>query len=68
MPYAKISELPPQLQSLPAGAKKIFMRAFNSSYSKQGEKSARKIAWAAVKKKYRKGKDGKWKRKVLKSK
>jgi len=68
MPYSSISELPAQVQSLPSGAKKIFMSAFNASYDKYGEERAFKIGWGAVKNKYKKGKGGKWQRKVLKRK
>lgn len=54
MPYKSTKELLPAVQSLPAHAKEIFMNAFNAAYDKYGEESAFKIAWAAVKNKYRK--------------
>lgn len=57
---------------LPAHAQEIYLESFNSAYkqyktkSKRNnptdtpEKVARKVAWAAVKKKYKKGTDKKW--------
>ncbi|MHA1867765.1 MAG: ChaB family protein [Candidatus Heimdallarchaeaceae archaeon] len=62
MPYKNIDELPKQVQGLPDKAKKIFMNTFNAVYDKYGEKKAFKIAWAAVKKSYKKIK-GKWEHK-----
>jgi len=59
---------------LPAGAKAIFRGAFNSAYNKcksgggstkTCDSRAARIAWSAVKRVYKKGKDGKW---VLKKK
>jgi len=61
-------------KELPKHAQKIFVRAFNNAYKqyKSGEKrrgsssrdeAAHKVAWAAVKKEYKKGKDGKWHKK-----
>jgi len=55
MPYTNISALPKSIRdALPVGAQKIFVGAFNSAM-KQGktEESAFKIAWSAVKTKYR---------------
>ena len=54
MPYASTKELPEAVKSLPEGAKKIFMAAFNSAFEEYGEEKAFKIAWSAVKAKYRK--------------
>ena len=59
MPYSSIKELPPNLDNLPTGAKRIFLKVFNENYSK-GESSARKIAWAAVKNSYKKDENGNW--------
>lgn len=61
-------------KTLPSGAKSIFRGAFNSAFSRCTDKggdtkacdqSAARIAWSAVKKVYKKGKNGKW---VLKKK
>lgn len=68
MPYKSISELPPATKKLPAGAKKIWMAAFNAASASEDydEKTAFAIAMAAVKKKYKKVgeewmlKDGVW--------
>jgi cation transport regulator len=61
VPYATTSDLPPAVRRLPPHAKKIFLSAFNSawqSYAGRGpqeqEQTAFRIAWAAVKKRYRK--------------
>jgi cation transport regulator len=60
MPYKNTSELPASVKdNLPKKAQAIFMGAFNASYSKYGEERAFKIAWAAVKHKFKKVKD-KW--------
>lgn len=63
MPYSSIDDLDKDLKNvLPKHAQSIYMRAFNSAVLDQGksEDVARRIAWAAVKRKYRKGEDGKW--------
>lgn len=59
MPYKQTKDLPEQVRSLPLKAKKMFLQAFNSSYSKYGEEKAFKIAWSAVKRAYKKV-DSKW--------
>jgi cation transport regulator len=64
MPYRSIKELPDNVKMLPDRAKRIFMNAFNASFDK-GEESARKIAWSAVKRKFKKNEKGEW---VLKEK
>jgi len=53
-PFKTNQDLPEQVQLLPAGAKTIWRKAFNSTYDKNGEESAIKIAWSAVKKIYKK--------------
>jgi uncharacterized protein len=60
MPYAKNSELPKNVSSLPEAAKTIWRKAFNSALD-QGydEERSAKIAWAAVKRSYKKEGD-KW--------
>lgn len=72
MPYTKISELPASVKNvLPSHAQDIYKEAFNSAYDeyKETEKRrgdsdreevAHRVAWNAVKMKYRKGNDHKW--------
>ena len=66
MPYATLGDLPPALHRLPLHAQEIFRAAFNSAwqtYAARGgarqEEIAHRVAWAAVKKRYRK-QDGFW--------
>jgi cation transport regulator len=61
MPYATLDDLPPSIQRLPWHAQEIFRAAFNAawdSYADRGgqaqEEIAHRVAWAAVKKRYRK--------------
>jgi cation transport regulator len=61
MPYATLADLPPPIQHLPRHAQEIFRAAFNAawrSYADRGpeaqEEIAHRVAWAAVKKRYRK--------------
>lgn len=61
MPYATTSDLPPAVRRLPPHAQEIFLEAFNSawqSYADRGpheqEEIAFRVAWSAVKKRYRK--------------
>lgn len=61
MPFATTAELPPAIRRLPPHAQEIFLGAFNSawqSYAERGaheqEEIAFRVAWAAVKKRYRK--------------
>jgi cation transport regulator len=61
VPYATTSELPPAVRWLPPHAQEIFLEAFNSawqSYADRGpqdqEEIAFRVAWAAVKTRYRK--------------
>ncbi|HEX6386732.1 MAG TPA: putative cation transport regulator ChaB [Anaerolineae bacterium] len=75
MPYDKRSELPESVRdNLPKHAQEIYKEAFNSAWEQYDEpeerrgdasreETAHKVAWSAVKKKYEKGDDGKWKRK-----
>jgi cation transport regulator len=68
MPYNKLSELPDNVkESLPVEAQRLWMRVFNSAYrsctsrnSPNCDDVARAAAWAQVKNKYKKNKDGKW--------
>lgn len=66
MPYESISELPKSVSdALPVHAQEIYMAAFNNAWdeyrdpeARRGgdsrETVARKVAWSAVKQKYRK--------------
>ena len=62
MPYATNDDLPPSVkQVLPAHAQDIFRAAFNAAWESYGRKDpahqeeiARRVAWAAVKRRYRK--------------
>ena len=62
MPYRDIDDLPKSLRAhLPLHAQEIFRAAFNSAWSKHAgmapadlEATAHRIAWAAVKRRYRK--------------
>lgn len=66
MPYRSISQLPKRVKdNLPAQAKQIYKSAYNSAYEEykkpedrrgdaDREETAHKVAWSAVKKKYKK--------------
>ena len=55
MPYSSNKELPESTRGLPEKAKDIFRAAFNAAHKNTGsEERAFKVAWAAVKRKYRK--------------
>jgi cation transport regulator len=56
VPYATIDDLPPAVRHLPAHAQEIFRAAFNNAWDEYGgdEERAFRVAWAAVKKRYRK--------------
>ncbi|WP_342240809.1 ChaB family protein [Inquilinus sp. OTU3971] len=62
MPYPSIDDLPVPIRShLPLHAQEIFRSAFNNAWSsyadrgpKQREEVAHRVAWAAVKRRYRK--------------
>jgi cation transport regulator len=72
MPYDHIKQLPDSVQNvLQNHAQEIYLAAFNHAWEQyknpeerrddaSREETAHKVAWAAVKKKYRK-QDGKWK-------
>ncbi|MFP7723422.1 putative cation transport regulator ChaB [Lysobacter sp. A3-1-A15] len=75
MPYERRSDLPePVRVHLPAHAQDIYKDAFNSAWEQYAdpddrrgdatrEETAHRVAWAAVKDGYEKGKDGDWHRK-----
>ncbi|HTX49679.1 MAG TPA: ChaB family protein [Caulobacteraceae bacterium] len=60
MPYATIDELPDSVRGhLPAHAQEIFRGAFNHAWASYAndprqEEIAHRVAWAAVKRRYRK--------------
>ena len=74
MPYNNLKDLPESVRHmLPKHAQEIYLAAFNSAWDqykdskdRQGDDSqeevAHKVAWSAVKKKYKKA-GNKWKRK-----
>lgn len=60
MPYASNSELPSSVRAhLPPHGQDIFRSAFNHAWETYGgsEEKAFRVAWAAVKKRYRKAGD-----------
>lgn len=75
MPYKDDSELPEGVRNvLPEHAQHIYREAFDNAYEeykdskdRQGaadrEETSHKVAWAAVKRSYEKGDDGKWHKK-----
>jgi cation transport regulator len=65
MPYNKRTELPKQVKdNVPAHGQDIYKEAFNNAIDQYDgdEERAHRVAWSAVKEKYKK-EDGKWKRK-----
>ncbi len=72
MPYKNLSELPDQVRdNLPKHAQEIYKSAFNNAWKQYDEPNERrgndsreevshKVAWAAVKKEYKKRDDGRW--------
>lgn len=72
MPYDRITELPDSVtDNVPKHAQEIYKEAFNSAWDEykepddrrgdaSREETAHKVAWAAVKQKYRKGDDDRW--------
>ncbi len=76
MPYHSKSDLPESVKNiLPVHAREIYLEAYNSAWDeyegpteRQGdssrEETAHRVAWSAVKKKYKKDEEsGKWKEK-----
>ena len=72
MPYERITDLPDSVRdNVPRHAQEIYKEAFNSAWDQyqdaddrrgdaSREETAHKVAWSAVKEKYRKGDDGEW--------
>lgn len=61
MPYT-IKNVPKRIKELPEEAKKIWISAYNSAYNQYSgdEEKCNSIAWAAVKKEYKKNNKGEW--------
>jgi cation transport regulator len=76
MPYKSISNLPDSVRdNVPKHAQEIYKEAYNSAWEQykdaedrrgdaSREETAHRVAWAAVKEKYEKGANGKWKKKA----
>lgn len=74
MPYDTRSDLPEAVRRhLPPHAQEIYLDAFNSAWEqyrdpadRRGDASreevAHRVAWAAVKRSYQRGPDGRWRR------
>jgi cation transport regulator ChaB len=61
MPWKTTHSLPEAVRNaLPVAAQQIWMKAANSALKDHDEEAAAKIAWAAVKSRYRKSSDNKW--------
>jgi cation transport regulator len=72
MPYKSVDELPNSVrENLPEHAQEIYKEAFNNAWEEYKapserrenaslEATAHRIAWSAVKKKYKKEKSGEW--------
>jgi cation transport regulator len=73
MPYSTLTDLPESVKNvLPKHAQEIYQAAFNSAWDEYDkayerrdhssrEETAHRVAWAAVKKKYKKNEtSGKW--------
>jgi cation transport regulator len=62
MPYASKRELPAAVKRLPSHAKSIFLKAFNAAFKQYegDDTTAFKVAWNAVKYKFRRTKEGAW--------
>ena len=56
LPYPSTRDLPVRVRAhLPPHAQEIYLSAFNNAWNEYGdEASAHRVAWAAVKRKYRK--------------
>lgn len=75
MPYDRLAELPPPVRrALPKHAQEIYRAAFNAAWGEYRDSSRRRVAstreeiahrvaWAAVKQKYTRSEDGRWRRK-----
>jgi cation transport regulator len=65
LPYVSVEDLPPPIRAhLPQHAQEIYLSAFNNAWTEyaargptQRERTAHRVAWAAVKRKYQKAGD-----------
>ena len=76
MPYNSIKELPASVRDhLPKHAQEIYKEAFNHAWDQYAdpddrrgdasrEETAHRVAWSAVKDKYTKGDNGRWKQRA----
>ncbi|MGH8273867.1 MAG: ChaB family protein [Gammaproteobacteria bacterium] len=72
MPYKSINELPSSVKdNMPKHAQEIYKETFNDAWKQykdpdkrkgdaDRDETAHKVAWSAVKEKYKKGKDDRW--------
>ena len=64
MPYQELTDLPESVRAnLPKHAQEIYQAAFNNAWEeyRHNEERAHRVAWAAVKKSYKKNKKtGQW--------
>jgi cation transport regulator len=64
MPYKELTDLPESVRSsLPKHAQEIYQAAYNNAWEeyRHNEERAHRVAWAAVKKSYKKNaKTGQW--------
>ncbi len=64
MPYKELNDLPKSVRdSLPKHAQEIYQAAYNNAWKeyRHNEERAHRVAWAAVKKSYKKSKKtGQW--------
>jgi cation transport regulator len=63
MPYEKLADLPDSVRdNLPKHAQEIYQEAYNSAEEQYDEEDRRhRVAWSAVKEKYKKDEDsGEW--------
>ena len=68
MPYKELTDLPESVRnSLPKHAQEIYQAAYNNAWEeyRHNEERAHRVAWAAVKKSYKKNaKNGQWTKKA----
>ena len=66
MPYSSNADLPASVRGhLPLGAQDVYRESFNAAWTTYGqdprrEEISHRVAWAAVKRQFHKGQDGRW--------
>ena len=67
MPYKSVDDLPDGVKNhLPLEGKRMFLKVFNAAYDEYKEEDrAFKVAWHAIKQKFKKGADGQWRKNKL---